>query len=161
MTYQWKSGIELYPVTAQKTGETLESIYKKHGELEPETVVEESRPESAPLHPVFEWDDQKAAEKYRVHQAGGLIRAVAVVEQPKNGKPAVEVRAFVYVQHTYTPMHVVKSSVELQEEMLQTALKELNAFRRKYETLKELSPVMDAIAQLSMESQQQNANALM
>jgi hypothetical protein len=33
--------------------------------LTPAVVVEESRDEAALLHPMFEWDDASAAERYR------------------------------------------------------------------------------------------------
>ena len=68
MTYKWKlPGI--IPVEAQEAGEELDRIYKKYGELQPSTIVDESRDSSAPLHKCFEWDDQTAAEKYRETQA--------------------------------------------------------------------------------------------
>ena len=68
-----------YGVDAQTAGEELARIKREHRILEPATVVEESRPEEAPLHPVFEWCDPKAAEQWREHQASQLIRRVRVV----------------------------------------------------------------------------------
>jgi hypothetical protein len=70
-------------VDAQTAGEELDRIRQEHGTLEPGTVVDESRPEEAPLHPAFEWCDPKAAELYREHQATHLIKQVRVVVPPR------------------------------------------------------------------------------
>ena len=77
-------------VDAQTAGEELDRIRKEHGTLEPGTVVDESRPEEAPLHPAFEWHDPKAAELYREHQATHLIKQVRVVVEPRPRQELVE-----------------------------------------------------------------------
>jgi hypothetical protein len=66
-------------IEAGQAGEELDRIRRNHGRLQPATVVDESRPEEAPLHPAFEWRDEVAAEKFREHQASDLIRQVRVV----------------------------------------------------------------------------------
>lgn len=70
---------EDFQVDAQTAGEELQRIKRAHGLLHPATVVDESRPEEAPLHPAFEWRDPVAAEQWREHQASQLIRRVRVV----------------------------------------------------------------------------------
>ena len=145
MTYQWKiPGI--IPVEAQKAGEELDRIYTKHGKLEPSDIVEESRNENAPLHPCFEWDDQKAANKYRESQAMLIVRSIVTVQE-SNGSPQ-QVRAFVHTEQSYKPISVVVNSEKQMAALLETALSELKAFKRKYETLKVLSPVFDAIEEV-------------
>lgn len=146
MTYQWKTPY-LMPVDAQTAGAELSRICQKNGTLEPSDVVEESRPETAPLHPCFEWNDIIAAEKYREYQAGGIIRNIVVVEE-KPDKPD-RIRAFVHVQSTYQPIQVVLSDEEKRMEMLQNALRELRAFTEKYKSLKSLEPVFEAIEKIS------------
>jgi hypothetical protein len=91
---KWISG---YPakVDADVAGSALKKMRDKHGQhLTPQAVVEESRPEAAPLHPAFEWNDQEAAEAYRRHQAKGIIRAVVTV----NPVTREETRAYVGVR---------------------------------------------------------------
>lgn len=79
-----------FGVDAQTAGEELDRIRQEHGTLEPGTVVDESRPEEAPLHPAFEWHDPKAAELYREHQATNLIKQVRVVVEPRPRQELVE-----------------------------------------------------------------------
>ena len=103
MVYQWK--IPIAPVSAQTAGEEFERLYKAKGRLAPEDVVDASREETAPLHCCFEWNDEIAAEKYRIGQAGNIIRALVTVE-PEEPR-AQETRAFVHVRRDYHPLNVV------------------------------------------------------
>lgn len=144
MTYQWKvPGI--MPVDAQTAGNELQRIYERDGVIEPETVVLESQTPSAPLHSCFEWDDEKAAHKYRITQAQNIIRAIVVVDEAKQP----ETRAFVNVQREYHPVSVVVRNPEKREILLQNALNELRWFERKYNTLQELSNVFAAIEEVT------------
>jgi len=142
MIYEWKIN-GLYSVPAQTAGEELSRLYQVHGKLEPSDIVDVSRPEDAPLHPCFEWDDVVAAEKYRETQAGGIIRALVTVDNEH--KENSDVRAFVHVEDTYQPMAVVVKSKDKMQDLLQSALGELTAFRRKYSKLSELQPVFSAM----------------
>lgn len=144
MTYRWKvPGI--MPVDAQTAGNELQRIYERDGVIEPETVVAESKTPSAPLHSCFEWDDEKAAHKYRISQAQNIIRAIVVVDEEKQP----ETRAFVNVQREYHPVSVVVRNPEKREILLQNALNELRWFERKYNTLQELSAVFSAIEEVT------------
>lgn len=64
------------------TAVALRNIYLKHQKITPQVVVDESRPEDAPLHSRFEWDDGVAGEAYRRQQAAHMIRSVEVVFEP-------------------------------------------------------------------------------
>ena len=78
-------------VDAQTAGEELARIKAAHRILSAAVVVDESRPDDAPLHPAFEWRDPVAAEQWREHQASQIIRRVRVVpvEAPEPVAPRV------------------------------------------------------------------------
>lgn len=142
MVYEWKMP-GLYAIPAQEAGEELDRIYRERGRLEPMDVVDESWAADAPLHCCFEWNDAVAAEKYRENQASGIIRAIITIgDEPKKDSC---VRAFVHVENTYRPMTAVVNSESRMQELLMTALNELSAFRRKYNSLSKLGPVFAAI----------------
>lgn len=144
MTYQWKvPGI--MPVDAQTAGNELQRIYKRDGVIEPETVVLESESPSAPLHSCFEWDNEKAAHKYRITQAQGIIRAIVSVNETEKSP---ETRAFVSVEREYHPFSVVIRNPEKRDILLQNALNELHCFEKKYNSLCELSGVFSAIKEV-------------
>lgn len=143
--YKWK--IEgLYGVDAQVAGKELERIYSEQGTLEPSVVVEQSRPKSAPLHSVFEWDDEAAAEKWREQQARVVIASVMVVDE-RTDEPFT--RAFVHVSDDYRPLSIVLEDRDMTEELLDFALRELRTFERKYNDLVQLAPVFNAIEQVA------------
>jgi hypothetical protein len=52
----------------------------RRGQLSASGVLDAARDEESPLHPAFEWDDDEAAEQFRLIQARALIRAVQIVK---------------------------------------------------------------------------------
>lgn len=142
--YRWKSGARS-PVSAQVAGEVCASL-EEAGNLTPQALVEASRPEDAPLHAAFEWDDATAAELYRETQAGYIIRSVEVVVHGS----AEPVRAFVSVTTSkgatpYASVERVMVRADSRALLLERARAELETFRRKYRQLSELAEVFAAI----------------
>lgn len=142
--YQYKDGFIL-PVDAQTAGEECGRL-ESEGRLTPENLVDASRPEDAPLHDCFEWDDGVAAEKYRNSQAAYVIRSIEV--RVSKSKPMV--RAFVPVstggkKRTYKNINAVLRKADTREALLEQARKELLQFKAKYESLSELAAVFKAM----------------
>lgn len=146
LIYQWKLG-NLYPVPAQEAGTELARIYQERGRLEAADVVAESRPETAVLHPCFEWEDTVAAEKWREHQARGICQCLVTVEERGDAKP-LEVRAFFHAQGSYHPTPVIIREEDKYNDLYQSALRDLLAIREKFSMLsdrEELRAVFSAI----------------
>lgn len=74
--------------------EELQTIYDEAGELTPAVVLDRARDPEHPLHKRFDWDETQAAERWRLHQAGQLIRSVKVNIE-RSPSEVVQVRAFV------------------------------------------------------------------
>lgn len=137
MTYEWK--VPLYPVSAQIAGERIEQICSEKGDVTPESLLDDSRPVTSPLHPCFEWKDDVAAEKYRLIQSKGIIRNLVTVQTSQDSQPITS-RAFVSINKTpekgtFVPIRVALSDERCKEQILQNALAELKAFKTKYENL--------------------------
>lgn len=143
MIYKLKSGARL-SVGAQVAGEECARL-EAAGRLTPHNLVEESRPEDAPLHKCFEWNDGVAAEKWRETQAAYIIRSVEVTIE-KSNEPT---RAFVATvsdgKREYQSIGYVLRDTSSREYLLEQAKRELASFRRKYQNLFELSQVFEAI----------------
>ena len=79
----------------------LEQIREHNeGQLHTSAIVDAARPEESPLHTYFEWNDQKAAERYRENTARRLVRAVIIKpekdtpeDNPANHRAYISVRA--------------------------------------------------------------------
>ncbi|MBQ9527069.1 MAG: hypothetical protein IJR68_05605 [Fretibacterium sp.] len=146
MTYQWK--IEL-PIPAQEAGEYLEKLEERDGCITAQSLLEESRPENAPLHRCFEWDDAKAAELYRLKQARFIISNLTVEISETEIKP----RGFVSVSETretgrFVSISRAMSTPEMKGQVLRNALDELLNFRKKYSGLQELAELFRLIDKL-------------
>ena len=142
-------------VSAQIAGEELEKIEARDGGITPGAVVDAARPEGSKLHNVFEWDDEKAAEQYRLTQASTLIRCIVVKPEEKDIKEPV--RMFVNCNPTddgqkktgsYINFRSAFEDPDSRAVILANAKHELHMFRNKYNRLKELAKVFDAIDEL-------------
>lgn len=147
MVYQWKTiaGIKADP---QVAGEQFKELESSVG-LTAKNVLDANRTEDAPLHNEFEWQDDIAAEKYRLHQAGQLIRMLCI-QTDTNDTADAPVRAFfkTAVSQPYESIEVIMSVPDKRAELLKRALQELAAFQNKYQTLTELQPVFQSVAVL-------------
>lgn len=127
----------------------LEIIRKQnHGILRPVDVVSFARDPQTALHAEFEWDDDKAAEQYRLEQARQIIRcAVRVIG---DGRPPI--RAYVSLLSdrqagdSYRDVFDVMSTPSLRDQLLAQALREAESWRLRYEHLVELQSVCREIA---------------
>ena len=139
--YKWRSSYR-GRVSADIAGPELERVKAEHGALTAELVVDEARSEDAPLHPVFEWRDEVAAEQHRMQQAYRLIRALVVVDEVKH----TERPAYVLVtseetrtRTTYEDAAVVVADVDLFADAIGRLEGEVRAARRSVQDLERLA----------------------
>ena len=141
--YQFTKGLKEFDedaITAQDAGDELARIHAECDRLTPQVVVDESRPEDAPLHPAFEWDDSLAGERYRHIQAKDLIKTVEVI-QPTNAVPEPE-PAYVNVNKSarrYEPLTEVVKSPQMFESAFLQACYRLRAAERAMEQLQQIA----------------------
>lgn len=144
MVYAFKTG-SFIKADAQAAGEMCEKLAAE-GRLTAKDLVDENRPEEAPLHNEFEWNNDLAADKWREQQARHIIGSLIVkVEQRE------PVRAFYNItrnEPNYNHIETILESTDNTEKLLKTALNELIAFKKKYEMLEQLSKVFDAIEEV-------------
>jgi two-component system, cell cycle response regulator CtrA len=135
-------------------GPVLQEIAEA-GDVTAEDVVQAAHSSNSPLRNYFEWDDAKAAHKYRVIQAGEMIDVVRV--RFVSGGKEHSVRAYHVVTKKversawdYAEKEVEKPS---QRNDVVSALRELDVWRLKYMALavsqsakKIMTPVLNQIA---------------
>lgn len=147
-TYRWKAG-RSKGGDVQKIGQQLQSLVDRHGDrLTAPMVVDAARPKTAPLHSMFEWNDDKAAEMYRRWQARDLMSTIEVVVT--EGEPPTPM--FVNVvervgdedMRGYVTTARVLSDPVLTAQVLEKASDAIEAFRDRFGRFKELARVADA-----------------
>lgn len=143
----WRSGPCVFKADAQKVADEISSIGIS---VKPEEIVDKARDESTELHKCFEWDDTKAAEKYRVYQARQIVCHL-IVKEVNDDPQKHEVRFFYKTdnQEGYKPTFYIMRNKDEYHKLLERALAELSAFKKKYSTLKELEGVWEAINSLT------------
>jgi hypothetical protein len=127
----------------------LERIRAEHqGMLTAESVITEAKNSTSPLHPYFEWRDNKAAAEYRLWQARQLINAMVVII-PSYRKP---ITAYVSLRNDrtfpgggYRAIVDVMNDPELRKQLLNESLDDLRQWEMKYRRLDELSEIFGAI----------------
>lgn len=155
MVYQW-NGYN-FPVKAETVGKEFERIEQENGSIQPEDIVNEARPKDSVIHPLFEWNNKKAAEAYRVEQAKNIIRCL-IVKNDNTNEPAT-VRAYVNVNDSrkkglFINVRSAMQNRETREIVLKAAMAELASFKRKYSTFLEFSKIfaeIDALTQRRIE----------
>lgn len=126
----------------------LESVRTRFGRLTPAHVVEAARPEDAPLHARFEWDDSIAAEKWRREQAAELIRSYRIT-YAKNDDGPRNIRGYIAIRpeddasvREYLPTGEVMVNPIMRRIVLRDLERDLSALKAKYGHLKEYTDLL-------------------
>lgn len=138
MKAEWKiKGI--YKADAQKVADEI-----GENKITPLELVEKAKDENSELHKCFEWNNDVAAEKYRLQQARAIIVNLVYVPRAKEEQP---VRCFQITteKSVYEPTKRFLVQENQYQSLLARAKAELESFRKRYETLTELEAIFEAI----------------
>lgn len=143
--YKWK--IEgVWKQDANLVGKELEVLANENN-LTPEAVLNIAKDENSSLHNLFEWNDEIAAEKYRLSQARQIIQQIVVVNNHPNAE-AREIRAFVTESKNNGHYQLITTVIEdpiTYEVLLKRAKLELQAFKDKYKSIIEFKELFSEI----------------
>ena len=85
--YFASAGSAFTKADAEVIGPQLE-VLAEDGDVSERNVVDIARSENSPLHRFFDWNNESAADKFRLHQAGTMMRSIRV-RYAENDKPRV------------------------------------------------------------------------
>lgn len=149
MVFKWKETFYT-KIDAEVAGQVLTSM-EKEGRLSTRNLVDDSKKKSAPLHDYFEWDDAKAADGYRLHQASNLIHSL-IIQEDEDAKEQQQVFYNIKsVGSTYYSVDSIKSNADLFNALEAQAINELKSFQTRFNGIKRLQPVMNAIEEIIKE----------
>lgn len=135
----------IFKADPQKVCDELKTL---GDEFTPDEIVEKAKDETAELHKCFEWDNDAAAEKYRLHQARMITsNLVFLKESDDEEEQPVLVRVYNKTEQTggYKPPERVFTQADEYEKLLKRATAELHQFKIKYSMLKELDYILSLI----------------
>lgn len=117
------------------------------GLLRPEAMVKVAKNPNNVLHDEFTWEDDKAAEQWRIQEARQLIQTW-VMREPHT-KETVRVLTSLDNDRTngggFRWTTEVIERPDLREQLVQTALRELTVTETRYKHLNELATVWESI----------------
>lgn len=145
-SYSWNENFGGFKVDANVVGGICEQIAEKEGAVTKENFLEASRSEESPTHCLFEWNDEVAAEKYRLTQSKQIIGCLRVTYiNPE--KEEIPVRAFINTSdYSETPRYesvdVALRNEDKREVYLKRIRNELDAFVKRNANIDELADIL-------------------
>ena len=131
-SYKWSIKGYSKKIDPEVAADELQRINDVYGKLTAEIVVNESQKPNSPLHGYFEWDNDKAANQWRIQQARVLINNIEVVTlsdgEPKS-YPAYEI---VTKEEGYR--HIETLTIDELKIVRESALRDLKSVQKKLST---------------------------
>lgn len=137
------AGVEFSGLTAAAVERVRDLYATGHSQLA-RAVLEDARSLKSPLHGYFEWDDDSAADAFRLHQAQQVVRRVMVTVIPAPDAKPIRVRAFVARREiaqtaeetepgSYIAIEEVAGATAYELSLRDSIRRDLLRIRRKYE----------------------------
>lgn len=153
VVYKAAPGARITDGDARRLGEAIKSMGPG---VTPESLLAAARKKRSPIHDLFEWDDEVAAEAYRLEQARYFLRSVWEVPVDSDGRETSEGgRAFYAVEVSDASERKSKAFFAAREirdvpgaeaQILQRALEEAYQWKERHLRIKHhLADVFDAI----------------
>ena len=142
---KWKKGFEsLYKADANLVANEILEIGDN---VSPKEVLDKAKQEDTELHKCFEWDDGIAAEKYRLSQAGGILRTLVIKREETESCTKPEIRRFYKTKGNegYKPSEIVFRKQDEYEALVQRCRTELLYVKSKFSNVSEYQEVWNLI----------------
>jgi len=146
--YSWKDGARI-KADAQRIGAHLEALRARLGrDLTATDLLNDAESRRSPLRTCFEWDNDAAAEQWRLRQARHILASIQVDVRVRR-EPARTVRAYIHIgsgeSSRYASTVEALASKDTRAEIVARAHRELRCWRNRYKLLKELADVFRAV----------------
>lgn len=139
----WRPGFGLFKADPQKVAQEILSLGDN---VKPEQIVERAKDASSELHKCFEWDNEKAADKYRLYQARQVVCHLVIKESvEKNNDAPIRLLHKTEAAEGYKPFSLIVKDPDEYSKLLERARSELRAFKAKYHSLSELEEILALI----------------
>lgn len=142
-------GFQKFKGDAQKCYDEIQTLGDSYT---PEMILDLARDETTELHKCFDWDDSSAAEKWRKQQARQICISLTVIVEKETG----DTQTYRLIEHdkderVYKPILFTMRQPDGYDRLLKQAKAELAAFKRRYQSIKELSEVIEEIEKVLAE----------
>jgi len=126
----------------------IDEIIERDGACTPSAVVKDGESPSSPFHRYLQWNNEAAAEEYRIAQARQIIRWFRVVELPASSREPVYIHV-AEVDATDTAGYVRRETAMADPAMrlryLRSELAQIEGLVRRVGSESEFAPLVGAI----------------
>lgn len=138
----------LFKADATQCAEEIKTL----GEgFSPADVVNLAANKKTELHKCFTWDNDKAADKWRLQEARIVVQNLKITYIKDEGQEPVETKVRMFYRNdteeskNYKTTQFIVSQADEHERLLERAKHELEIFRAKYRMLTELEDIFEII----------------
>lgn len=143
-----------YKTTEKITQGVINEILKikKEEGLTAEQIITAAKHKKSQLHNLFDWDDNKAGDKWRLHQARILINEVKIIVGVKEyyafENVSVEVKNKEHSKREYMTRSEIISNVALRQQVVKKAYEHLLYWKGQYQQYSEFEPIFEGIEEV-------------
>ena len=132
-----------YDADPTKCKQEIESI---GDDVKPRQIVDYAKNPETELHKCFTWDNDVAAEKWRLYEARQVVCNLVIVETNSDDED-IQIRAFHKVANDegYKSFRIILKNKDEYEKLLERCLSDLRALKNKYQNLSEYQEIWDLI----------------
>lgn len=163
--FKANSGSRLSDGKANQYGHEILHLMRslKTNKITSQNVVDDAKRQNSAYHDYFEWDDTISGNEYRKIQAKKLLSSIVEVVIIK--EKSVEVRSFYNIvdeknKHHYAPKDYVFSDEDLRGQVIDYALREVNAWSNRYRIYGELASVHSEIDRVTKKMKKSNLSGV-
>jgi hypothetical protein len=131
---------------ADEYAEMIDLVTELGGRVTAEQVLARASDPTSTFHKHFVWDDTEAARRYRLQQAGGLLRKFKVVQS--TGGRTIKVDAFIKIPDSTDGYAPVREAITMDWVVAQRRIRLISTMERLAQELShwdEFTAVADAI----------------
>jgi hypothetical protein len=143
-SYKWKIPSFAKNINPDDVVKELSHIKEKYGKLNPEFILKSAKSKKSILHSLFEWDNNKAAEQYRLQQVRCIINNIEVIiisDKETFNIPVYEIISTKDEGRQYK--HIETLTFDEIEQVKNTTLESLKQLSHKLSLYKKFDKVID------------------
>lgn len=131
--YIWKLGSLAKEIDPNEAVTELERIENIYGAITPENILEASKSKRSLLHRLFNWNDESAANQYRLQQARTIINNIEIVIISDGQPRQMPVFEIITKDDKRIYKSIEEFTIDDAEQVRRQAIREINIWKNKLE----------------------------
>lgn len=133
-----------YHADPTKCKDEIESI---GSDVKPQQIVDYAKNPDTELHKCFTWDNNLAAEKWRLQEARQIVCSLVIVESNSDRENDTQIRVFHKTDNEdgYKTLQFILQDKDEYKKLLERCEYDLRNLKKKYQSISEYQEIWDLI----------------